>query len=119
VGIGFAVPSNTVRQVLPALMKGQTIKRAYLGVQSGPPDPGRGRGAQVGSIVQAGPAARAGIQTGDVIRKLAGTSITGPQQLSLTVEKFQPGDRVPVVIDRSGSTLTLEVTLGTRPASTP
>src|SRR3954467_12020189 len=42
VGIGFAVPSNTVRQVIPILKKGGTIKRAYLGVQTGSPGPRKG-----------------------------------------------------------------------------
>jgi putative serine protease PepD len=119
VGIGFAVPSNTVRSVLPALMRGQTIKRAYLGVQTGPPDPGRPSGAQVGGMTAGGPADKAGMRTGDVIRRIDGTSITNAQQLSTLIQKKQPGDQVTVVVDRGGSSQTFQVTLGTRPASTP
>jgi putative serine protease PepD len=119
VGIGFAIPSNTVREVLPVIKRGQTIKRAYLGVQTQPPDPGRPSGAQVASLVSGGPADDGGVQVGDVIRSINGTKILDPSQLSAVVEKYQPGDRVPVVVDRGGSSQTLEVTLGTRPASTP
>jgi S1-C subfamily serine protease len=54
-----------------------------------------------------------------VIRSVNGTKILDPSQLSAVVEKYQPGDRVPVVVDRGGNSQTLEVTLGTRPASTP
>jgi putative serine protease PepD len=119
VGIGFAIPSNTVREVLPVIKRGQTIKRAYLGVQTQPPDPGRPSGAQVASLVSGGPADDGGVQVGDVIRSVNGTKILDPSQLSAVVEKYQPGDRVPVVVARGGSSQTLEVTLGTRPASTP
>jgi len=119
VGIGFALPSNTVRQVLPLLERGKTIKRANLGVEIGPPDPGRPSGAQVGKLVAGGPADRGGLQSGDVIRRLAGTRITNPTQLSGVVEKHAPGERVSVIIDRGGNAQTVEVTLGTRPTSTP
>jgi putative serine protease PepD len=118
VGVGFAVPSNTVREVLPALMQGLTIKRAYLGVQTGPTDPGRPSGAQVGTLTPGGPAERAGIRPGDVIRSVGGAPIGNPQQLSVLIAKKQPGERVPVVVDRGGNSQTLEVTLGTRPART-
>ena len=119
VGIGFALPSNTVRQVLPLLERGKTIKRANLGVEIGPPDPGRPSGAQVGKLVAGGPADRGGLQSGDVIRRLAGTRITNPTQLSGVVEKHAPGERVSVIIDRGGNAQTVEVTLGTRPTSAP
>src|SRR4051794_32666654 len=118
-GIGFAVPANTVRQVVPILEKGGTIKRAYLGVESGSPDPSKGgSGAQVSSLVPGGPAERAGLQIGDVIKTVGGQKIADPTQLSIVVSKKAPGDRVPVVVVRNGKTLTIQVFLGTRPAST-
>jgi putative serine protease PepD len=119
-GIGFAVPANTVRQVVPILEKGGTVKRAYLGVESGSPNPGTGggTGAQVSSLVPGGPAQRAGLQIGDVIKSVAGQKVADPTQLSTVVSNKQPGDTVSIVVVRGGSKRTIQVTLGTRPAST-
>jgi S1-C subfamily serine protease len=117
VGIGFAVPSNTVRQVVPILKKGGTIKRAYLGVQTGPPANG-GSGAQISSTVPGGPASRAGLQIGDVIKSIEGKRVGDPTQLSIVVAQKAPGDQVSVVVERNGAQRTVQVTLGTRPAGT-
>ena len=118
VGIGFAVPSNTIRQVFPILKKGGTVKRAYLGVQTGNPDPANGgSGAQISSIVRSGPAFNAGLRVGDVIKSVNGTRVTDPSQLSTLISSKQPNDRVSVVVERGGNRQTVEVTLGTRPAS--
>jgi putative serine protease PepD len=118
-GIGFAVPSNTVRQVVPILKKGGTIKRAYLGVQTSSPDPGRGgTGAQVASVVPSGPASRGGLQVGDIIKSIGGKRVVDSTQLSIIVSQKTPGDQVSVVVDRNGTTRTIQVTLGTRPAGT-
>ena len=117
IGIGFAVPSNTVRQVLPLLKQGRSIKRAYLGVQTGTPENG-GSGAQVGSVVRGGPADLAGIQVGDVLKSVGGERVVDATQLSTLISNKKPGDHVTIVVSRGGSTQTLDVTLGTRPAST-
>ena len=117
VGIGFAVPSNTVRQVVPILKRGGTIKRAYLGVETGPPDQG-GSGALVKTVVPGGPANRAGLQIGDVIKSVGGQRVNDPSQLSTLVSAKSPGDQVAVVVDRGGVSRTVQVTLGIRPAST-
>ena len=117
VGIGFAVPSNTVRQVVPILKRGGTIKRAYLGVETAPSDQG-GSGAQIRSVVPGGPADRAGLQVGDVIESVGGQRVIGPSQLSTLVSAKSPGDQVPVVVRRGGAPQTIHVTLGIRPAST-
>jgi putative serine protease PepD len=117
VGIGFAVPANTARQVVPILKKGGTIKRAYLGVQTQPAPTGSS-GAQVADVVPAGPAARAGLRTGDVIKTVGGKRVTDPTQLSTLVSAKKPGEQVSVVVTRDGVSRTVQVTLGTRPAST-
>jgi putative serine protease PepD len=118
-GIGFAVPSNTVRQVVPILKKGGTIKRAYLGVQTSSPDPANGgTGAQIASIVPGGPASRSGLQVGDVVKSIGGKRVLDPTQLSIIVSQKTPGDQVSVVVQRNGASRTVQVTLGTRPAGT-
>ena len=117
VGIGFAVPANTARQVVPILKKGGTIKRAYLGVQTGIAPAGTS-GARIVDVVPAGPAARAGLRVGDVIKSVGGKRVTDPTQLSTLVSAKKPGEQTSVVVTRDGASQTVQVTLGTRPAST-
>ena len=66
----------------------------------------------------AGAAGAAGLRVGDVIKSVDGTRITDPAQLSTLISGKQPDDRVSVVIERGGGAQTVDVTLGTRPAST-
>jgi putative serine protease PepD len=117
-GIGFAVPSNTARQVVPILKKGGTVKRAYLGVSTESPDPARGgSGAEIRELVPAGPGVRAGLRVGDVIKSVDGKRVLDPTQLSNLVSGMKPGQQVSVVVERGGVSRTIQVTLGTRPAS--
>jgi putative serine protease PepD len=118
VGIGFAVPSNKVREVAPALSRGKQIKRAYLGLETSPATGSNGSGAEVQGTVSGGPAERAGVQTGDVVTSVDGTKISEPSDVAQAIADNKPGEQVSVVVQRDGSTQTLRVTLGTRPAST-
>jgi putative serine protease PepD len=113
VGIGFAVPSNTVRQVVPRLRAGGSIKRAYLGVSTSPSTVGQG--AQVADLVPGAPADQGGVQIGDVISRVEGTTIRAPEDISAAIEDRRPGDKVDIEVKRAGATQTLQVTLGTRP----
>ncbi len=123
VGIGFAVPSNTVKDVVPRLERGQKIERAYLGVQTTAVQ-GR-QGARVATVNGGGPGERAGLRGGngptaaggDIITKLDGQAIASPDDLGAAVTKHKPGDRVKVEIERNGTKQTLDVTLGRRPRS--
>jgi len=119
VGIGFAVPSNTARAVVPILERGGTIKRPYLGVETAPASPTSAGGARVMRAVPGGPADRAGIKTGDVITSVAGKTIRDPSDISTAIAGKSPGDRVTVEVQRSGRTEGIDVTLGTRPNRTP
>jgi putative serine protease PepD len=117
-GIGFAVPSNTVRQVVPQLEAGQAVKRSYLGVTTSP-DPTRPTGALVQSLVPGGPAQKAGVRVGDLIRTIDGKPVKDPSDLSAAISNKKPGDKVTVEIERNGLTQSLDATLGTRPQKTP
>jgi putative serine protease PepD len=112
-GVGFAVPSDTVKDVVPKLIKNGKIERAYLGLSSGeqPDNPG----AVVGQVNPGTPAAEAGIRSGDVITKFDGKTIRNPSELSLAVLTKQPGDKVEIQLKRGGDTRTVTVELGTRP----
>ena len=112
VGIGFAVPANTVRQVLPALVRGEKIERPFLGVTSSPHPLG---GAEIQGVTPGGPAAGAGLHAGDVITRVNGAPISDPDDLSQIVSGLEPGDEVEVEVRRDGELQSFDVELGTRP----
>jgi putative serine protease PepD len=120
VGIGFAVPSNTVRQVIPRLKNGQSIARPYLGVETASPaTPGAAGGAEVSSVVTGGPADQAGLSQGDIINEIDGQPVNGSDDVARIISTHRVGDNVDIRIDRSGQELTLGVKLGKRPNHTP
>jgi putative serine protease PepD len=120
VGIGFAVPSNTVREVVPRLEKGDSISRPWLGVEtSDPTDPNAPAGAEVASVVAGGPADVAGIDQGDIITELDGQQINSADDVSQIVNGKEPGDQIDVRVDRSGHDIQVQVKLENRPTRTP
>jgi putative serine protease PepD len=119
VGIGFAVPSNTVRKVVPVLSRGDTVDRAYLGVQTSPASAARNSGALVQDVVPDGPAERAGVRTGDIVIGVDGLTVGDPSDIAAAIADKKPGDEVEVKVQRSGRTMTLRATLGKRPGATP
>jgi putative serine protease PepD len=116
VGIGFAVPSNTVRDVLPDLAKGTAPQHPYLGLSTSPAQNG---GAQVEQATSGGPAEKAGIQPGDVVTEVDGDTVRDPEDVAQAIDDKEPGDRVEVKVRRGGSEQTIEVTLGQRPEQLP
>src|SRR3954468_17979391 len=117
-GIGFAVPSNTARGVVPQLERGQMVKRAYLGVESSA-DPTSPTGAEIATVVPGGPAEKAGLRKGDVVKAIDGAPVKDPSDVSSAIAGKKPGDKITVQIERNGLTQEIDVTLGTRPANTP
>jgi putative serine protease PepD len=118
VGIGFAVPSDTVREIVPKLQAGQSVERPWLGLSTTTPATG-GSGAQVGAVTAGGPADKAGVREGDVVTKVDGTAITDPDAVADAIAAREPGDRIEVELRRGGVEQTLEITLGTRPETAP
>jgi putative serine protease PepD len=116
VGIGFAVPANTVREVLPQLERGAAPEHAYLGLSTAPAP---GGGAQVAEATAGGPAAEAGIAAGDVVTEVDGDQVADPEDVAQAIEDKSPGDRVSVTVTRDGSERTIDVTLGQRPEQSP
>ena len=113
-GIGFAVPSNTVSNVVKQLLEDGTATHAYLGVQTAD---ATGGGARVASVVDGGPAADAGLRAGDVLKAVDGHEVEDSSSLSTLVGEHSPGDEVTVTITRGGDEQTLQVKLTDRPAS--
>jgi putative serine protease PepD len=117
IGIGFAVPSNTVRATVPQLKAGQGVQHAYLGVSTAPPM--SGSGAEIGDVNPGSPADRAGAQVGDIVVEVDGEQIHQPEDIATAIADNKPGDRVTVRVRRNGREQTLDVTLGNRPATAP
>jgi putative serine protease PepD len=117
IGIGFAVPSNTVRDTVPQLKSGQGVQHAYLGVSTAPAM--SGSGAEIGSVNPGSPADRAGAEVGDIVTEVDGRQIHRPEDIATAIADNKPGDRVTVKVRRNGREQTLDVTLGNRPATAP
>ena len=115
-GVGFAVPSTTVKTVADDLIAGKVVEHAYLGVTVG--DSASGTGAEIGTVRAGGPAAAAGLKSGDVITAIDGATIANANKLTAAISSHQPGESIHLTVTRGGSTLTITVKLGTRPATT-
>ncbi len=141
VGIGFAVPINTAREVVQQIKAHGEVKHAYLGISGGSITPDLAKalklpeseGVLVNEVVKGGPADEAGIKGGDtsatiegakfrlggdVITEVNGKKITGMEDVINAVNAASPGDKMELTVDRDGKPETITVTLGVRPAST-
>jgi putative serine protease PepD len=113
-GVGFAVPIDLIRSELSTLEAGQAVRHAYLGVSTS--DLGTGTaGALIQSVSSSGPAASAGLRSGDVVTRIGSAAIKGTNDLVAAIAVRAPGDRVAVTVKRGSSTQTVTVTLGTQP----
>jgi serine protease DegQ len=113
-GIGFAIPVDLVQQVVASLARTGRVSRGYLGVSTEPAPRGR-RGAMIVAVQRGGPADRAGLSPGDVVKKLGERDIQEPRDLVGATLELEPGNRVAVQVVRDGRRETVEVELGRRP----
>ncbi|MDQ3234890.1 MAG: Do family serine endopeptidase [Pseudobdellovibrionaceae bacterium] len=122
-GIGFAVPSNLVKSIAEQLVNKGKVARGYLGVQLSPQEldeellnglnlPKGTRGALVAKVEKGTPAARAGLESGDVITEVGGRPVHSGQELSNIVGLSPPAAKVPVSFYRGGKLQNTTVTLG-------
>jgi serine protease Do len=118
IGIGFAVPINSVRELIPQLRSGK-VSRGVIGV-SVTPVPAEAlaefglkerRGALVGTVARGRPADKAGIEPGDVILEFNGKAVKNRDELVATVVATRPGTTVPVKILRDKQEKTLSITV--------
>jgi S1-C subfamily serine protease len=137
VGIGFAVPINTAKKVVPQLEQHGRIVHAYLGVTTYPLDKDLAaavnlpidRGALVQEVVPGGPASSAGLRAGkihtdqgiilggDIIVQVDGERVTKPDDVAAAISDNKPGETVEVKFYRDSKLQTKRIKLGTRPAS--
>jgi S1-C subfamily serine protease len=141
VGIGFAVPINTAREVVKQLEEHGEVRHAYLGINGGSITPDLARalklpveeGVLVNEVVKGGPADQAGLRGGDtsatiegasfklggdVITEVDGKKVNGMEDVINAVNSASPGDTMELTVDRDGGTKKITVTLGVRPDST-
>jgi putative serine protease PepD len=113
-GVGFAVPIDLVKHELSQLEAGKTIRHAYLGVATSTAD-SASPGALVQSVTRSGPAADAGLRSGDVVTAIDSTPIHGTNDLVAAIAAHRPGDHVQLTVRRGSQTVKLTATLGTQP----
>jgi len=125
-GIGFAIPSNLVRDVMDSLIQDGHVTRGYLGVLIQNVSPALAKqfklgentgGALVGDVTPKSPADKAGLKNGDIILEFNGKKITDSRHLKLQVARTKPGETAPVKILRDGDEQTLEVKVKEMPGS--
>jgi putative serine protease PepD len=113
-GVGFAVPSNTIRSIAAQLISSGKAEHAFLGVQLR--DSSSTTGAAVVLVRGDTPASKAGLKAGDVITALAGKSISTASELRAAINARRPGDSVSLTYRRGGQSHTVTVKLANRPA---
>ncbi len=125
IGIGFAIPINMARHVMEDLIKTGKVERGFLGATISDltqdlaqefkvPDTS---GALINDVKAGGPAAKAGLKNGDVVRKFNGQTVSSASQLISMVTNSDPGTVATLQILRNGAPLTIKVTLGERPSN--
>ena len=125
--IGFAIPVATIESLLGKLKQGESVVShgAYMGVEIESMTPSLqlqygfsiSTGAVVMSVIAGSGAAQAGIQQGDIITAINGTTIGGAQDVSSVISALHPGDTARVQLNRNGKAITLKVTLGRAPSN--
>lgn len=120
-GIGFAIPSNTIRTALESLLKQGRIIRGYLGIQTRALQPGQSstdnEGVVVDQIVPGSPAAQAKLQRGDVIRKFNGREVKNINALRSMVAQTELNKNVELEIVRDGKPLSVTTQVKEQPAN--
>ena len=113
IGVGFAIPIDSARSIAEQLVEKGEVTHAFLGVRIG--DAESGSGAVVAQVDEGQPAAKAGLEQGDVITKVDDTEITSGSDLTAAIRSHEPGDKVKITYTRDGDEKTTDVTLGELP----
>jgi putative serine protease PepD len=122
-GVGFATPSNSDVRIAKEIIATGQAHNAYVGVSLDPTVSGGAAIAKNSSqngaapIQPGSPAAKAGLQAGDIITAVDGTHVTSVNQFVATIANYAPGDTVTLTVNRGGQTKTIKLALGSQPAS--
>jgi serine protease Do len=126
VGIAFAIPATTAKDVVDQLRVNRTVNRGWLGVKIESVDEDKAaslglkepRGALVNEITPAGPASKSTLKAGDVILSVNGAKVENSRDLARKIAEFAPSTSVNLEVSRYGKTETVSVKLGTFPSET-
>lgn len=122
-GIGFAIPVSTARQVLEGIVQDGRVTRGWIGVEPNDLSPELAEtfgvkateGVIITGVLQAGPAAQAGLRPGDVIVRVGEKDVSNVSELLSTVSALKPGTPAPFAVRRGDEKLQIDVTPGLRP----
>ena len=115
--IGFAIPMNSVRSIVESIIENGYIAKPYIGITVSTVTEeimayGLPAGASVQAVEENSPAAKAGLQTNDIITKVGDTDITTHSELIDIIGSTTPDDVVTLTVYRNGSYITIDVTIG-------
>jgi putative serine protease PepD len=113
-GVGYAVPIETVKEVVADLLADGEVRHAYLGVVLGDETDS---GVVLTEVAAGGPADEAGLEAGDVVVSVGGREVDTADEVRDAVSARDPGDSLQIEVRRNGDTRTVEVRLGERPAA--
>ncbi|MES3013807.1 MAG: PDZ domain-containing protein, partial [Pseudomonadota bacterium] len=122
-GIGFAIPVSTARQVLDSLVKDGRVTRGWIGVEPRDLTPEMAetfnikaaQGVLITGVLQGGPASEGGLRPGDVVTQVAQRPVGNTAQLLNAVASLKPRSQAQFAVQRGGQALALDVTIGQRP----
>jgi len=122
-GIGFAIPVSTARMVLDQIVKTGTVTRGWVGVEVAdvtPAElesvrPGSPRGALIARVLAGGPAAKAGLKTGDILLEIDGRPVADQASMLNLVAALAPGSQAKVKLRRKEKEVDAVITVGRRP----
>jgi serine protease Do len=125
-GIGFAIPSNMAKEIVPQLKAGKKVRRGLLGVSVQDLSDNMAKalglkdtkGALVAQVAPNGPAGKAGVQAGDVITQINGDAVADARDLTIRIGGMAPGDTVRLTVVRKGAVMQLAAVLEERNAKT-
>ncbi|WP_213953168.1 MULTISPECIES: Do family serine endopeptidase [unclassified Variovorax] len=126
-GIGFAIPVSTAKLVLEDIVRDGKVTRGWIGVEPNELSPELAetfgvkatKGVIITGVLQAGPAAKAGIRPGDVITGVGEKKVDNVQELLTAVAGLKPGTAARFALQRGSDKLDLDVTSGQRPKTSP
>ena len=125
VGIGFAIPASVAKPITDRLMRGEAIRRGYVGagLRTLTPDawealgqPRNFKGALVETLTPDAPAQRAGLQVGDIVVAVNGQAVADSTEVTRRVGAVSPGDTIRMEVLRDGRRQTVNIRSGTRPS---
>jgi serine protease Do len=123
VGIGFAIPSDTIKTVVAQLEKTGKVTRGYIGVEAQQVTPtmakamnlGQDAGALIANVQSDTPASRADLQPGDVITAVNGQTVKNPRDLAVDIAAIPPGEQAKLQVQHDGQGKTVTVKVGQLP----